>query len=73
MAALVEHALLDHLPCLQHYRGRDRQAERLSGLEVDDELELRGLLDGQVGEFTPLRILSTNPAARRYRSMRLGP
>src|SRR5882672_7599161 len=26
----------------------DRQAERLRGLEVDDELQLGGLLDGQV-------------------------
>jgi len=29
-------------------RGRDRQAERLGGLQVDDQLEPRRLLNGQV-------------------------
>src|SRR5207245_580266 len=37
---------------------RDRQAEGLRGLEVDDELELRGLLDGQVGRLRALEDLS---------------
>jgi hypothetical protein len=49
LAALVEHALLDDLVRPQQERLRDRQAERLGGLEVDDQLELRGLLDGEVG------------------------
>jgi hypothetical protein len=30
-------------------RRRDRQTDSLGGLEVDDQLELRRLLDGQVG------------------------
>src|SRR5437867_34802 len=30
-------------------RRRDRQPERLRGLEVDDEIELRRLLDGKIG------------------------
>jgi hypothetical protein len=33
----------------QQYRLRDREAEGLGGLEVDDQLELRGLLDGGHG------------------------
>src|SRR5205807_6649724 len=33
---------------------RDRQAERLGRLEVDDQLELRGFFDGQVGRLGAL-------------------
>src|SRR4030095_10317143 len=40
--------LLDHLIRLEKKRRGDGQAERLGGLEVDDQLELRGLLDRQV-------------------------
>src|SRR5215813_5476583 len=40
--------LLDHLIRPRQQRWRDGQAEGLGGLEVDDELELRGLLDRQV-------------------------
>src|SRR4029434_7818047 len=40
--------LLDDLVCPQERRRRDRQARRLGGLEVDHQLELRRLLDGQV-------------------------
>src|SRR6476660_3144316 len=32
-------------------RRRNRQAEGRGGLEVDDQLELRGLLDGKIGWF----------------------
>src|SRR6266481_5492443 len=39
---------LDHGVRPPKYRLRDRQAEGLGGLEVDDQLELRRLLDGQV-------------------------
>src|SRR2546425_8658892 len=39
-----EHALLDHLIRLEEDRLRNRQAECLSGLEVDHQLELRRLL-----------------------------
>jgi hypothetical protein len=41
--------LLDHLIRPLQEGGRDGQAERLRSLEVDDQLELLGLLDGQVG------------------------
>src|SRR5688572_9761997 len=39
---------LDHLVRPQQQRRRDRQIEGLGGLEIDDQLELGGLLDGQV-------------------------
>jgi hypothetical protein len=42
-------ASLDHVSGLRQHRGRDREAERLRGLQVDHELELRGLLDGEGG------------------------
>jgi hypothetical protein len=48
LAALVEHALLDHLVCLQKKRLRDRQRQRLGGLRIDNEVELRGLFHGQI-------------------------
>src|SRR5947209_2086913 len=38
--------LLDDLIRLQQHRRRDCQPESLRGLEVDDQLELCGLLDG---------------------------
>src|SRR5262249_204796 len=42
------HGLLNDLIRPQQRR-RDREAERFGGLEVDDELELCGLFDGQIG------------------------
>ena len=38
---------------------RDFEAERLCSLEVDHQLELGGLLDGQVGGLRALENLST--------------
>src|SRR5262245_40555930 len=46
-------ASLDHLVRPPQQRRRDRQAERLGGLEVDDQLELGGLLDGEFGWVRP--------------------
>src|ERR1043166_4285981 len=40
---------LDHLVRLEEQRRRHREAKGLGGLEVDDQLELRGLLYRQVG------------------------
>src|SRR5437870_13892924 len=37
------------LVCPHEHRPRDREADRLRGPEIDDELELRGLLAGEVG------------------------
>ena len=42
-------ASLDHVIRPLQERLRDLQPEGLGGLEVDDQLELCGLLDGQVG------------------------
>ena len=41
-------ASADQVGCLEEERRRDGQAERLSGLEVDDQLEGRGLFHWQV-------------------------
>src|SRR5216684_4444636 len=42
---------LDHLIRPQQERLRDCQAKGLGGLEVDDQLELGGLLDREVAGF----------------------
>jgi hypothetical protein len=47
-AAPHEHALLDHLVRSPEHRLRDRQPERLRGLEVNHQLELCRLRDGRV-------------------------
>src|SRR2546427_9148096 len=39
----------DDLIRAQQQRGRDREAERLGRLEVDDEFEFRRLLDRKIG------------------------
>jgi hypothetical protein len=51
--------LLDYLVRPRQQRWRDREAERLGGFEVDDELELRRLLDGKVGRSGILQDLTT--------------
>jgi hypothetical protein len=51
-------SLLDDLVGPREHRRRDRQAERLGGRPVDHEIELRGLLDGQVAGLGALRPVS---------------
>src|SRR5882762_4288092 len=55
----TSHHSINNLVSPQQHRRPDRQPERLRGLEVDDELELRGLFDRQIGGLGALRILWT--------------
>jgi hypothetical protein len=45
------HGLLDDLIRQRQQGRRDREAERLGRLEVDDQLELGRLLDGEIAGF----------------------
>src|SRR5215468_4820530 len=49
--------LLDDLVRPRQHRRRDREAERLGGLEVDHQLELRRLLDRKVSGLGTLEDL----------------
>ena len=64
--------LLDHLVGAREDRGRDRQAERSGGLEIDDQLVPGSLLDRQVGRFRTLEDLVDVGGERRVRSKRSG-
>jgi len=48
---------LDDLVRSHENRLRDREAERLGGLEVDDQLELSRLLDGEISRLGTLEDL----------------
>src|SRR5215510_5348603 len=50
-------ALFNDLIRPQQQRRRDGEAERFGGLEVDDELELRWLLDGKTSRLRALQDL----------------
>src|SRR5262249_27891412 len=70
--------LLDYLIRSQQQRWRDGEAERLGRLEVDHELELRGLLDGQIGRLRALENLidvggGAPPDIRQARAVRHEP
>ena len=47
-------ASLDHLGGAGEEGRRDRQAERVGGLEIQDQLEVRGLLDRKVARLGAL-------------------
>ena len=47
----LESSLANHLIRLEQEAWGDDQAERLGGLEIDDQLELHGLLDREVAWF----------------------
>jgi hypothetical protein len=63
----------DDLIRAQQHRLRDREAERLRGLEVDHQLELRRLLDRKVGGLRAFEDLVDVLAARLTRVSRSGP
>ncbi len=48
---------LDHSIGPRQHVGRNRQAELLSGFEIDHQLKLCGLLDGQFGRLGTLENL----------------
>jgi hypothetical protein len=48
LAALVEHRLLNHLVGPQQDRLRNRKTESLGGFDIENELELGGLLDREI-------------------------
>jgi hypothetical protein len=51
--------LFDHFVGAAKQRQRRGDAERLGGLEVDDQLDLRDLLDRKSAGFSPLRMRPT--------------
>src|SRR5262249_55067368 len=55
-AVMITALLYDLIRPLQERR-RDRQPERLPGLDVDDQLELGGLFDGEVARLGALQDL----------------
>ena len=56
------HVLPDYLVRAQQQRLRDRETERVRGLEVKHQLELRRLLDGRL----TLAMTSTRPSHRSH-------
>ena len=57
----------------RHHLRRNREAELLGSFEVDDQLELRRLLDREVAGFRAFEDLVHVVAARRNMSVRSGP
>jgi hypothetical protein len=70
---LVFSVLPNHLIRSSQHIRRNRHADLLGGLQIDDELELDRLLHGQVGGLRPFEDLTTYVAARRYKSGVLAP
>src|SRR5215475_7222119 len=54
---------LDHLICAQQQRRRNGEAERACCLEVDRQLELRGLLHGKIAGLGSFQNLVDIPGA----------
>ena len=55
----IGHILFDHLVGPREKRGRDRDAERLGGLEIDHQLVLGWRLHGKVGGLLAFEDRST--------------
>lgn len=69
---MEEARLLDDVASPKQQRRWERETERLRGLQVDSEFELRRMLNRNVAGFPPLRIFATKYAARLYWALRLG-
>jgi hypothetical protein len=52
-------SLFNHLVSGGQHGRRQRDAERLGGLKIDDEFEFGRLFNGKIAGFAPRRILST--------------
>ena len=64
---------LDHfIRLVQHIR-RNRQADLLGNLEIDDQFELRWLLNGKVSRLGTFEDLVYIMATRRYWSAKFDP
>jgi hypothetical protein len=62
-------SLFDHLVSAQHEPGRDLMADRLRGLEIDDQLKPRRLLDRQIRRLDAAQQLERR---RRWSTPRTG-
>ena len=63
----IESGLFDHLVRTQQHVPRDRQAECLGGLQIDDQLELRRLLNREVQAWRPLEPSESSGSGRCVR------
>src|SRR5262245_4581685 len=65
---LLDHLVGEQLQCIGHF-----EAERPGGLHVDDELELAGLYDGQVGGLRAFEDLTDHDASMTKPIQNFGP
>jgi hypothetical protein len=68
---MTSRRLIDHLVGPGEERLRDREAERLRGAEIDDQLDLRGLLNRQIGRLR--KAPSKSPSTPAVRTSSLSP
>jgi hypothetical protein len=65
--------LFDHLVGAREDRWRHGEAERLGGLEIDDQLECSRLLDRQIGRLSAFQDLSGENAGLAKVAVKLAP